>query len=151
MSVVVVVRRGRSAAAGAVAAAAPARPTPTRLTSPPPSPVPGYLDPAHELAYADIPNGWAAIEKVPTIGWLQILAFCGFLETAAPQRQGGRPGEMDTPHGWKYTAEETDEKLLVELKNGRLAMIGITGMMVQSSITGQGIWEQMYAGNHSPF
>merc|ERR1719433_501978 len=34
---------------------------------------PGYLSPSEGLAYADIPNGLAAISKVPALGWAQII------------------------------------------------------------------------------
>merc|ERR1719298_130670 len=34
--------------------------------------LPGYLSPSAGLKFADIPNGLAAISKVPTVGWAQI-------------------------------------------------------------------------------
>ncbi|CAE7198804.1 FCPA, partial [Symbiodinium sp. KB8] len=36
---------------------------------------PGYLSPSMDLKFADIPNGLAAIGKVPVAGWAQILAY----------------------------------------------------------------------------
>merc|ERR1711992_105021 len=41
---------------------------------------PGYLSPSAGLKFGDIPNGLAAISKVPTAGWIQILAYCSFVE-----------------------------------------------------------------------
>merc|ERR1712174_142030 len=34
---------------------------------------PGYLSPSTELKFADIPNGLAAISKVPAAGWAQMI------------------------------------------------------------------------------
>eukprot|EP00438_Fugacium_kawagutii_P012353 Skav221984 [mRNA] locus=scaffold195:1160661:1167817:- [translate_table: standard] len=39
---------------------------------------PGYLSPSAGLKFADVPNGLAAISKVPAAGWGAILAY-GFL------------------------------------------------------------------------
>jgi hypothetical protein len=38
-----------------------------------------------------------------------------------------------------------------ELKNGRLAMLGIAGMAYQTYITGQGTVEQWASGHNFPF
>merc|ERR1711920_638803 len=35
---------------------------------------PGYLSPSTGLKFTDIPNGLAAISKIPSAGWAQILA-----------------------------------------------------------------------------
>merc|ERR1719356_653844 len=32
---------------------------------------PGYLDPSNDLKFADIPNGLAAVSKIPALGWVQ--------------------------------------------------------------------------------
>merc|ERR1719264_2335130 len=34
---------------------------------------PGYLSPSKSLAFEDIPNGLAAVSKVPAFGWAQIV------------------------------------------------------------------------------
>merc|ERR1712190_544952 len=39
---------------------------------------PGYLSNSAGLKFADVPNGLAAISKVPALGWAQIVAYCGF-------------------------------------------------------------------------
>merc|ERR1712084_211573 len=44
---------------------------------------PGYLSPSSDLKFADIPNGLAAISKVPALGWAQIVAYAGFCELSA--------------------------------------------------------------------
>merc|ERR1719414_1835093 len=41
---------------------------------------PGYCSPSSGLAFADIPNGLAALSKVPGFGWCQIIAFIGAME-----------------------------------------------------------------------
>merc|ERR1712039_427374 len=41
---------------------------------------PGYLSPSNGLKFEDVPNGLAAISKVPGLGWLQILAYGLFCE-----------------------------------------------------------------------
>merc|ERR1719245_1876161 len=41
---------------------------------------PGYCSPSSGLAFADVPNGLGAISKVPTLGWVQVLCFAGFIE-----------------------------------------------------------------------
>merc|ERR1712204_132910 len=40
----------------------------------------GFLSPSKGLKFADVPNGLAAISKVPTLGWVQIVCFAGFIE-----------------------------------------------------------------------
>merc|ERR1711935_891251 len=41
---------------------------------------PGFLSPSENLKFADIPNGLAAISKVPFTGWVQMIAYAGFTE-----------------------------------------------------------------------
>merc|ERR1712217_933470 len=49
--------------------------------------IPGYLSPSLDLKFEDVPNGLAAISKVPGAGWLQIIAYCLFCEAKGVQRQ----------------------------------------------------------------
>merc|ERR1712050_547591 len=44
---------------------------------------PGYLSPSNDLKFADVPNGLAAISKVPTAGWVQIFVYCFYCEITA--------------------------------------------------------------------
>merc|ERR1712190_188438 len=44
--------------------------------------LPGYLSPSLELKFEDVPNGLAAISKVPGAGWCQIIAYCLFCEAS---------------------------------------------------------------------
>lgn len=73
---------------------------------------------------------------------------------ASIESQGGRrPGDF----GWDpanirpKTQERLDEMQTKELKNGRLAMLGIAGMAYQTYITGQGTVEQWASGHIFPF
>merc|ERR1719433_2338715 len=42
--------------------------------------LPGYLSPSLGLKFEDVPNGLAAISKVPALGWAQIVAYAFFCE-----------------------------------------------------------------------
>merc|ERR1719414_1510953 len=66
--------------------------------------IPGYLAPSAGLKFAEVPNGLGAIEKVPTEGWLQWIALCGFYELVVNQPQNpdepgnyGRVGSASGP------------------------------------------------------
>jgi len=105
---------------------------------------PGYLSPSQDLKFADIPNGLAAISKVPTLGWVQILCFAGFIEgKGGLQWNNENPGDI----GWKVISSKDPEmkakKLAADLSNGRLAMFAIMGMFFQDGLTGSawGDWD----------
>jgi len=96
------------------------------------------------VKFADIPNGLAALNVVPTNGWIQIVAFIGLLETAVMKdsANGAGPGEFvgdfrnGTPDfGWSsYSAATKLQKRAVELNNGRAAQMGILGLMVHEKL-----------------
>merc|ERR1719413_287656 len=44
---------------------------------------PGYLSPGNNLKFADVPNGLAALSKVPANGWLQILFYGLYCEAGS--------------------------------------------------------------------
>merc|ERR1712190_170150 len=99
---------------------------------------PGYLSPSTGLKFADIPNGLAAISKVPLAGWAQILAYGAFCELS--QKQGpGTPGARGD-FGWKVLTSSDPEvvktKLNSEIANGRLAMTAIIMLFFQDGLTG---------------
>ncbi|CAJ1422556.1 unnamed protein product [Effrenium voratum] len=103
---------------------------------------PGYLDPTIKLKFEDIPNGLAAISKVPLAGWIQMIAYAGFCEISAgydADVNKRTPGDM----GWKpplfgnNSPEMKQRRLNVEIANGRLAMMAIIGMFFQDGLTGQ--------------
>eukprot|EP00439_Symbiodinium_sp_Y106_P056014 s1121_g7.t2 len=110
---------------------------------------PGYLAPSANLKFADVPNGLAAITKVPPEGWLQWVALCGCYEwvvnepvdAAEPGNYGkGKLGYGNMVLG--ITAESISDPesrkrgLNSELANGRLAMMAIVGLWVQDGLFG---------------
>merc|ERR1712226_1197905 len=100
--------------------------------------LPGYLSPSAGLKFADIPNGLAAISKVPALGWAQIVAYFGFCEFSGgfDDYKSGTPGD----YGFKVITSadmtERTKKLAAEIANGRLAMMAIIGMFFQDGLTG---------------
>merc|ERR1711948_223947 len=99
---------------------------------------PGYLSPSAGLKFADIPNGLAAISKVPAAGWGQIVAYAAFCELSQDQSAGTSAAAGD--FGWKLLTSSDPEalkgKLNAEIANGRLAMMAIIGMFFQDGLTG---------------
>ena len=97
---------------------------------------PGYLSPSAGLKFADVPNGLAAISKVPAAGWGQILAYMAFCEVSQDQSAGTAAAAGD--FGWKVLTSsdpaEKTKKLSAELANGRLAMMAIIGMFFQEPV-----------------
>merc|ERR1712056_4735 len=100
--------------------------------------LPGYLSPSMGIKFEDVPNGLAAISKVPSAGWAQIVAYCAFCELSQEQTAGTPAAAGD--FGWKVLTssdpEEKTKKLAAELANGRLAMVAIIGMFFQDGLTG---------------
>ncbi|CAE8588405.1 unnamed protein product [Polarella glacialis] len=100
---------------------------------------PGFLSPSTGLKFADIPNGLAAISKVPVLGWAQIVLYGAFVEYSSglgKDWKTGTPGDL----GWKAITSSDPEiktrKLNSELANSRLAMTAILAMFVQNGTVG---------------
>ena len=99
---------------------------------------PGYLSPSLGLKFADVPNGIAAVSKVPIEGWLQIGLFLGHMEGKFFRQDPKRaPGDFE---GYGFLGvgrnfifnfapatiadpEVRKKKLNAEIANGRLAMV----------------------------
>ncbi|KAL9139507.1 Light-harvesting complex [Amphidinium carterae] len=100
---------------------------------------PGELQPSTGLKFDDIPNGLAAISKVPAGGWTQIVAFLGFYELSV-YPYSGTPGDYGKGNlgvgGTIADAAVRKTKLNAEIANGRLAMMAIIGMFFQDGLTG---------------
>ena len=93
------------------------------------------------LKFADIPNGYAALETIPYAGKLQIFAFIGFLEVFVMRDVTGTaefPGDLRNGYfdlGWDTFDEATKlRKRAIELNNGRAAMMGILALMVHEQL-----------------
>ncbi|CAE7886965.1 FCPE, partial [Symbiodinium microadriaticum] len=110
---------------------------------------PGELSPKLGLKFTDIPNGLAALTKVPGQGWGQIVAFLGTYELFINKPVGEEPGNYGEGNlglgflGPVADPEARKKKLSAELANGRLAMMAIIGMLFQDGLTGSawGDWD----------
>lgn len=90
---------------------------------------------------------WSAL---PALGKQQIIAAIGIIEhqsewkTKPHYMKGGTPGSYKAlksfwdPVGLtsKMSAEKLERQRLSELKNGRLAMLGITGVLIANTVPG---------------
>jgi len=112
---------------------------------------PGDCSPSQGLSFNEIPNGLAAVSKIPSVGLLQWFVFCGAMEKGLLQHDPARaPGDFENggvlgvPNGSTLPpGEERNRKLSAELANGRLAMMAIVGMFYQDGLTGSawGNWD----------
>merc|ERR1719356_457387 len=105
---------------------------------------PGYLSPSMGLKFADIPNGLAAVSKVPALGWAQMVAYSAYCELSGPRTRAANTSDYADiapgDYGFKVLTSsdpaELTKKLSAELANGRLAMMAIIGMFFQDGLTG---------------
>jgi len=112
---------------------------------------PGEL--AHGLTFADVPSkGLEAWDAVPGWGKAQMLLFAGLIEfhdelfysrRGTHYMKGGVPGKNMVPglyDPFNLSKGKTEAQLArgrdVEIKNGRLAMVGIAGMYFANVIDG---------------
>lgn len=76
--------------------------------------LPGMLSTSANLSFADMPNGVAALSKIPTLGLFQIVAFIGFLELGVmKQKEGSFAGDMTLggePYAWTKFSDEVKEQ-----------------------------------------
>merc|ERR1719343_154501 len=100
---------------------------------------PGYLAPKEGIAFTEVPNGLAALSKVPGGGWAQIIAFVGAMESNFLRVDDSRAledyancGKLGLPYAGPIEDEAKRTKSLnAEIANGRLAMMAIIGMFYQ--------------------
>eukprot|EP00442_Polarella_glacialis_P005004 CAMPEP_0115061112 /NCGR_PEP_ID=MMETSP0227-20121206/7827_1 /TAXON_ID=89957 /ORGANISM="Polarella glacialis, Strain CCMP 1383" /LENGTH=296 /DNA_ID=CAMNT_0002446379 /DNA_START=41 /DNA_END=931 /DNA_ORIENTATION=- len=104
---------------------------------------PGFLSPTLDITFKDVPNGLAALGKVPPEGWLQIIAWCGMYEIVINEPK--HPSEGGNYYKGRFgifpgriiaDPEKRKKSLNSELANSRLAMVAIIGMWFQDGLTG---------------
>ena len=78
-----------------------------------------------KLSTADIPNGVAALEAIPSLGWAQIVFFIGAVD------YWGVLGNFE--FGKKFVGGTEDELKTKELQHGRLAMLAILELLRHDS------------------
>merc|ERR1712157_370100 len=113
--------------------------------------------PSMDLKFADIPNGLAAVSKIPALGWVQMVAYAGYCELSGPTTRAANTSDYSdiTPgdYGFKVLTSddpvELTKKLNAEIANGRLAMMAIMGMFFQDGLTGSA-WGDWASYTDSP-
>ena len=85
--------------------------------------LPGYLSPSAGLKFADVPNGLAAISKVPAAGWGQILAYMAFCEVSQDQSPGTPAAAGD--FGFKVLTSSDPAEKTKKLSQPSWRMVGL--------------------------
>ena len=101
--------------------------------------------PGEQFSFESIPKVIDAHDALPDsmiqiFGWISFLEACSFPALANMDGYDRAPGDFGfDPLGLKPTdPARYKEYQLSELKNGRLAMIAIGGMVAGASVTGHG-------------
>jgi hypothetical protein len=101
--------------------------------------------PGEQFSFDSIPNVIDAHDKLPEsmiqiFGWISLIEACSFPALANMNEFDRRPGDFSFDPLSLYPEDpaKQQEMQLKELKNGRLAMIAIGGMLSGAAITGNG-------------
>merc|ERR1719319_766795 len=101
--------------------------------------------PGEQFSFEAIPKVIDAHDALPEsmiqiFGWISFVEACSFAALANMNNYDRRPGDFGfDPLGLYPTDPEKQKEMqLKELKNGRLAMIAIGGMVAGASVTGNG-------------
>jgi len=107
---------------------------------------PGYLSFAEDIKFSDMPGGtWASWAALPNLAWAQIVLIVALLDNSVlAQDPAKAPGDVGPAFWVRYPDTPgfsgKEFKLNVERNNGRAAMMGIIGMMIHESLTGNPVW-----------
>lgn len=104
----------------------------------------GFISPSSNLQFADIPNGLGALHAVPLMGWVQIAVIIGLHEVIIKQRPNKVPGDFGTGYFGLAMNDQSSRQiraLNIEIQNGRLAMLGILGMIASEKVHGMPLFE----------
>jgi len=101
--------------------------------------------PGEQFSFDAIPNVLQAHDALPDsmiqiFGWISFLEACTFPALANMNSYDRAPGDFgfDPLSLFPEDPEKQKEMQLSELKNGRLAMIAIGGMVSGAAVTGHG-------------
>jgi hypothetical protein len=104
---------------------------------------PGEIAPG--VSFASIPNGLAALEGVPTLGWIQMFFLIGYIDWRLTTGKSIYPFGLDSQVNRGFDSDETEVKVKTqELQNGRLAMLAILELLRHDA---QSLVGGMYAGD----
>jgi len=101
--------------------------------------------PGEQFSFESLPKVIDAHDALPEsmiqiFGWISFIEACSMPALANMNNYDRRPGDFGfDPLGiYPTTPEKQNEMQLKELKNGRLAMIAIGGMVAGAAVTGNG-------------
>jgi hypothetical protein len=86
---------------------------------------PGEIAPG--IKFADIPNGVAALDKVPALGWMQIFFLIGAVDYS------GFLGDFEMGKAPNMDAATLETRRMNEISNGRLAMLAFLELVRHDS------------------
>ncbi len=104
---------------------------------------PGEIAPG--VTFESVPNGIAAIEAIPTLGWFQMIFAIGFVDWRLSTGQSAAPLTSDAGVKQFASFEEEEKALNQELNHGRLAMIAMLELFRHDS---QMLVGGMYSDDH---
>ena len=101
---------------------------------------PGDIAPG--ISFASIPNGIAAVEAVPALGWFQMFFLIGFVDYYVTTTGSAAPFTSASGVKQFASAEEAEKAANQELNHGRLAMLATLELLRHDS---QSLIGGMYA------
>ena len=114
----------------------------------------GYLSPSQGIKFSDIDTGIGGLFQVPPQGLAQILIVSGLIELAwwpASQLDGDYGVRLGKINNWEQEPAKELRQKNAELNNGRAAMMGTLGILLQEVVTGQNLQEQFSSLNITPY